>query len=146
MKRLRRILDRASADRKRIVFPEAADPRVLRAVAKLVMALVLAAWTLYTVTRRDLDPLQESLLLLGAVILLSPTVHPWYLLWILPLAAARLSWGWLLLCLTVSLAYCGGGEEVPWLLRCVEYVPPLSVMVVSTVRARLIDRSDPVVC
>ena len=35
MRRLRRILDRASADCKRIVFPEAADPRVLRAVAKL---------------------------------------------------------------------------------------------------------------
>ena len=116
-----------------------------RDVAKLAIALVLAAWVLYTATRRDLDPLQESLLLLGAVILLAPTVHPWYLLWILPLAAARLSWGWLLLCFTVSLAYCGG-EDVPWLIRCVEYVPPLSVMVVSTVRARLIDRSDPVVC
>ncbi len=35
MKRLRKILDRASANRKRIVFPEASDPRVLRAVARL---------------------------------------------------------------------------------------------------------------
>jgi len=35
VKRLRSILDRARADRQRIVFPEAADPRVLRAVARL---------------------------------------------------------------------------------------------------------------
>ena len=117
-----------------------------RDVAKLAIALVIAAWAFYTATRRDLDPVQETLLVLGAVILLSPTVHPWYLLWILPLAAARLSWGWLLWCLTVPLAYCGGGADVPWLVRCVEYVPPLSVMIVSAVRARLIDRSAPVVC
>ena len=32
---LTRILDRARADRKRIVFPEATDPRILRAVARL---------------------------------------------------------------------------------------------------------------
>jgi hypothetical protein len=117
-----------------------------RDMAKLAIALVIAAWTLYTATRRDLDPLQETLLVLGAVILLSPTVHPWYLLWILPLAAARLSWGWLLWCLTVPLAYCGGAADVPWLVRCVEYVPPLSVMIVCAVRARLIDRSASVVC
>ena len=117
-----------------------------RDVAKLALGLVIAVWTLYTVTRRRLDPLQESLLLLGAVILLSPTVHPWYLLWILPLAAARLSWGWLLLCLTVSLAYCGGGQDVPWPVRCVEYVPPLTVMLLGALRARPVDRSDSVVC
>ncbi len=35
MRRLCRILDRARAERKRIVFPEASDPRVLRAVARL---------------------------------------------------------------------------------------------------------------
>jgi hypothetical protein len=116
-----------------------------RDVAKLALGLVMAVW-IYTVTRRRLDPLQESLLLLGAVILLSPTVHPWYLLWILPFAAARLSWGWLLLCLTVSLAYCGGGQDVPWPVRCVEYVPPLTVMLLGAVRSRPVDRSDSVVC
>ena len=117
-----------------------------RDVAKLTVALVIAVLACYTATRRDLDPLQESLLLLGAVILLSPTVHPWYLLWILPLAAARLSWGWLLLCFTVSGAYWGGGADVPWLVRCVEYVPPLSVMVASRLRARSIDRAAAIVC
>ena len=32
---LTKILDRARANRKRIVFPEATDPRILRAVARL---------------------------------------------------------------------------------------------------------------
>ncbi len=109
-----------------------------RDVAKLTAALLIAVLACYTATRRNMDPLQESLLLLGAVILLSPTVHPWYLLWILPLAAARLSWGWLLLCLTVSGSYCCGGADVPWLVRCAVYVPPLAVMLGSRLRARFV--------
>ena len=106
-----------------------------RDMARLAVALAVAAWTFYTVMRRGLDPIHESMLLLGAVILLSPTVHPWYLLWILPLAAARLSWGWLLLCFTVSLAYCGGEGDVPWAVKCLEYLPPLCVMAVHGIRS-----------
>jgi hypothetical protein len=80
--------------------------------------------------------LRDALWVLGAVVLLSPTVHPWYLLWVLPFAAARCSPGWLLLCGTVTLAYLGVDGDVPWPVRCVEYLPPLTVMLVGGWRAR----------
>lgn len=44
---------------------------------------------------------------LGAALLLSPTLHPWYVLWVLPLAALRGSGAWVLLAGTVFLAYAG---------------------------------------
>lgn len=44
---------------------------------------------------------------LGAGLLLSPTLHPWYVLWILPFACLRGSPPWILLSGTVFLGYAG---------------------------------------
>jgi hypothetical protein len=107
-----------------------------RDVARLLVALALVVWSAFVVSRRRVDFVGESLLLLGALLLLSPTVHPWYVLWVLPFAAARLSWGWLLFAATVPLAYVAGGDDVPWGVRCVEYLPPLALMVLATWRER----------
>jgi hypothetical protein len=57
-------------------------------------------------------------------------------LWLLPLAAARLSWGWLAFGATVPLAYVVHGADVPWLVRSVEYAPLVAVAIVGTLRAR----------
>lgn len=43
----------------------------------------------------------------GAALLLSPTVHPWYLLWVLPFAALLRRRPWILWTATVFLAYAG---------------------------------------
>lgn len=45
----------------------------------------------------------------GAILILSPTVHPWYLLWMVPLVAIRPSRAWLYLTGSVFLAYYGLG-------------------------------------
>src|SRR5690606_4065519 len=47
--------------------------------------------------------------ILGAGLLLSPTLHPRYLLWILPLAVLQGSRGWILATGLVLLAYWGSG-------------------------------------
>jgi len=107
-----------------------------RDVARLLVAFALTGWCAYVLARRRGDYFGESLLLLGAVLLLSPTVHPWYVLWVLPLAAARLSWGWLLFAATVPLAYWAGPADVPWGVRSVEYLPPLALMLVAAWRTR----------
>jgi hypothetical protein len=107
-----------------------------RDIARLFVGVVLMAWVAHVVLRRRRDPAQEALLVLGAVLLLAPTVHPWYVLWLLPFAAARLSWGWLLLGATVPLAYFVRGDDVPWAVRCVEYLPPLAVMVATARHTR----------
>lgn len=72
---------------------------------------------------------------IGAGLLLSPTVHPWYLLWILPFACLRGGRGWILYTGTVFLAYAGRDaylstgiwSEPVWLLALI-HVPPLALL------------------
>jgi hypothetical protein len=107
-----------------------------REVARMLVAAALGGWVVVVFARRLEDPVHEALLILGGMLLLSPTVHPWYLLWALPFAAARLSGGWLLLGALVPLAYCGATGDVPWMLRSIEYGPPLALMAYAAWRAR----------
>ncbi|MFA7323341.1 MAG: polyprenol phosphomannose-dependent alpha 1,6 mannosyltransferase MptB [Candidatus Nanopelagicales bacterium] len=51
-----------------------------------LLALVLIAWLIFTGDRRS--PLRGAALAFGAIVVLGPVVHPWYLLWALPLFAA----------------------------------------------------------
>ncbi len=62
----------------------AGDPvRARAAVAVLVLAVAgYTAWRRFSVER-------AMLWIMGAGLLLSPTVHPWYVLWVLPMAALR---------------------------------------------------------
>lgn len=76
-------------------FDESArDPRRLARAAEAVVWLVLAI----VQARRDRDPVRGCAALLGAWLVLSPTLHPWYLCWMLPFVAFRPSaaWSWLL--------------------------------------------------
>ena len=67
-----------------LVLHLAGDPvRARVAVAVLVFGVAgYAAWRRFSVER-------ALLWTLGAGLLLSPTVHPWYVLWVLPMAALR---------------------------------------------------------
>jgi alpha-1,6-mannosyltransferase len=56
----------------------------------LAIAAVLCVRLLWTVYRGRLDPITGMAAGLGAVVLLGPVVHPWYVLWgLIPLAATR---------------------------------------------------------
>ena len=78
------------------------DPVQARATAT-VLVLAVVAW----VTWRRFSVERALLWILGAGLLLSPTVHPWYVLWILPMAALRGSRPFLLLGGLVFLGYWG---------------------------------------
>ncbi len=69
--------------------------RLLCAAALLAIGGALAA--------RESDPARGARVILGATLLLSPTVHPWYFLWVLPWLALGRPWGWVALSLTVPL-------------------------------------------
>jgi hypothetical protein len=69
--------------------------RVICAAALAGVALRLAA--------RESDPARGARSLFGATLLLSPTVHPWYFLWVVPWLALGRPWGWLTLTATVPL-------------------------------------------
>lgn len=71
------------------------------AAAGVVLGVV--GWTVL----RSMDAEQALMWVVGAGIVLSPTVHPWYVLWMLPFAALRQNPAWLYLSGAVFLGYWG---------------------------------------
>jgi hypothetical protein len=72
-----------------------------------------------------LNPTREARLALGGALLLSPTLHPWYVLWLLPLAAAEGAGGWIVFGALVPLQYLAGSGDVPWSIRLTILLPAL---------------------
>jgi hypothetical protein len=100
----------------------------------LSMALFgLACLACLRLFRRD-TPERQATWFMGVLLLFSPTMHPWYLLWLLPFMALCQSRPWILLTGTVLITYevygrahvTGRWHENPW-LRLPEYLPPLAL-------------------
>lgn len=102
------------------------------AVGALLVALVVRLTRAATRERRD-DLAPAAFAAAGAFLLLSPVVHPWYALWLLPLLPLRRRGAgpWLLLTLALPLAYVAlvrydgspvSWVEEPWVRACV-YLP-----------------------
>ena len=106
-----------------------------REVARILVGLAVVGWALWVGLRRRHEPPREQMLVLGGLLLLSPTLHPWYLLWVLPFAALYRSWGWLLFGVTIPLAYATTGPDVTWSIKSIEYLPPLALMLWGSWRA-----------
>lgn len=87
--------------------------------------------------RRDWQ--RGMLWVLGAVLLLSPVFHPWYLTWILPFAAlgGSRSRGWLVLSVTIFFYFLLWTLPLPWheptWLRLAIFLPPLLYWVATRV-------------
>lgn len=108
-------------------------------VSKALVLLIFACLLIYLTYRYSQTLQQEendmllwkySFWLIGAFLLLSPTVHPWYLTWVLPFLCFFRSAGWILLTGTVILArsvYIGyeatGVWKEIWWIRLCEYGP-----------------------
>ncbi len=91
--------------------------------AKLLLALVLAV--ALVVAWRERRPVAATGRALGAAVLCSATVYPWYLLWLLPWAALGGHGAWRLLSLTILLTYLPQTTAVPlfpWLFALI-WVP-----------------------
>jgi hypothetical protein len=100
-------------------------------LARAICVLAVAGLGL-ALYRRRVEPLRGMFLMTAAILLLSPTLHPWYLLWILPWLCLFPSRAWLLLSGLVSLAYLNAGvpreaEPYPW-IRWIEYLPFYGVL------------------
>ena len=71
-----------------------------------------------------LQRLKAFFLLIGGLLLFSPTVDTWYLTWIVPFLCFFPSTSWLLLTGTSAMAYCYFWQERDfWWIRSVEYGP-----------------------
>lgn len=107
-----------------------------REVARLAVAAAAAAWLFALARRRDRSFAREALLAFGGVLLLSPTLHPWYLLWVLPWAAALGSGPWLVLGATAILTYSYADGDVPLWIKTIEFLPALGWALWNVLRAR----------
>ena len=115
------------------IIPGPVAPRV--AVGLMVLAVI--AWT----TWRRYDAEKALFWILGAGLLVSHTIHPWYVLWALPFAALRRSRGWILLSGLVFLGYWGletyhtqGVWPQPVWARVLLWAPVLGLLAYDAVR------------
>jgi hypothetical protein len=108
-----------------------------RLAALMVLALALGLGA------ARVEPVAAGLATTVGLLLLSPSVLPWYALWLLPWLVLREAPGALLFTGTVGLAYlvypdyrAGGPWQVGWPARALEYGPCLAVAGVSFLRRR----------
>ena len=106
-------------------------------LARALLAILLGA-ALIAIARRVHDTETAVFASLGALLLASPTLHPWYLLWVLPFAARRREPAFLYLSFAVPLGYALL-YPVPWLTPPIVYAleyGPFAVLLLLGVRAR----------
>jgi hypothetical protein len=107
--------------------------------ARLLLAALLSA-TLLVIGWRTLDLEGGVLASLGALLIFSPTLHPWYLLWVLPFAVWKRNAAFLYLSLAVPLAYLllyPVPGVTPGMVLAAEYVPFGLLLLASLARSRL---------
>ncbi len=111
-------------------------------VSKLIVAVLFAGLVAYCAVRIG-DPFRSAFVLLGAFIVLTPTVQPWYLVWIIPFLCLYPNPAWILLTGLVTLSYhvvigfvlTGTWCEETW-VRYVQYVPFFAVLIAHTLWRR----------
>jgi len=94
-------------------------------VARVVLAVVLGAGLLLIASRVP-DPAAAAGASLALFLLISPVLHPWYVLWVLPFAALRRSAAFLYLAAAVPFGYALLHPVAPFspgLVLAIEYIP-----------------------
>lgn len=115
------------------------DPEAALASAKSAAAvLVVAVWLTVTLLRRPWVSVYAWTI--GAVLLLSPVVHPWYVAWLLPAAVVLPHPAWWVWSVLAPLAYhplprflAGGPWEENWAFKVIEYAPVLLLLAAQIV-------------
>ncbi len=110
------------------------------ALAKLIAAAAVGFLVLQSV-RNEWTLERAALWLTGAILILSPTLHPWYLLWMVPLIALRPNRAWLYITGSILLVYHGlptfwaeGVWLEPWWIRLAIYGPFFALLIAGSWR------------
>lgn len=98
-------------------------------ISKILIISIFVAVSGWIISK-DWDIIKSSFFLIGTALLLTTTLHPWYLLWIIPFLCFYRNAAWLSLTALVSLSYqvligyalTGVWDENHW-IRWLEYVP-----------------------
>jgi hypothetical protein len=113
--------------------------------AKLITAVLLVTLGI-TLLYLRVAPLPGAYLSIGAILMLTTTVHPWYLLWLVPFLPIFPSASWMFLTLSIGLSYHSAyratpgqpWEDVTW-VKLLEYVPFYGLLVFGVLRSFLRD-------
>lgn len=113
--------------------------------AKLIVAVLLVTLVLTLVYLRA-APLPGAYVTVGAILMLTTTAHPWYLLWVVPFLPIFPTASWMFLTLSVGLSYHSAylatpgqpWEDVTW-IKLMEYVPFYGLLVFGVLRSLLRD-------
>ncbi len=91
---------------------------------------------------REGDPVTAAFFTCAGFVIFTPTLHPWYAVWVLPFVALRPSAAWLWLSGAVGLSYAsavaagqGPWQELAW-PRWLEFAPFLVLLLQSAWRRR----------
>lgn len=109
--------------------------------AALLAALI--AWSLYHAARQQ-DPVRYAYLIIGFALAFSPTLHPWYVCWIVPFLCVYPNRAWIAFTGLVPLSYwvwvdaqAGGAWTVRPEILALEYAPFYALLLWETRRAGL---------
>lgn len=111
----------------------------------LAAALLWGYWRLHPESRHapTPDPTLGFSYAFAALLLLSPTVHFWYVAWIVPFVALRPTAPLLVLCLTVGATFVANGAQhhmgrwqIPGWLQVAEWLPIYGLLWIEIRRAR----------
>jgi hypothetical protein len=80
---------------------------ILLVIALIVLAVIIAQIKKLQLTAnfRSINYLQSSFIITGTLLLVSPVLHPWHLLWILPFIIFLPNWSWLVFTVLIQLSY-----------------------------------------
>jgi hypothetical protein len=95
--RLARLISGRDRDQ---VYPDEVANLAARAVAGVIF-LGAIGWAV----RRKAPAVRVAEVAFGAFVLLTPALHPWYVVWLIPLVALGGSWAWMVLAVLVPLGY-----------------------------------------
>lgn len=102
--------------------------------ASLVIFMLYGFITLWVIWAVK-TPTKAAYLLIASLVLLSPVVHYWYILWVIPFVALYPSLSWLVLTLTSSVYFTstfsvenGEGWSFPFWAMCLMWLPFLLVL------------------
>jgi hypothetical protein len=103
-----------------------------------IFAVIILLYVIYDQLRKStfkapevgILPISASFVITATFLLLTPTLHPWYIIWIIPFLIFIPNWSWLLFTFLVQISYhvlhdyqsLGVWQEQTWIL-VLEYVP-----------------------
>jgi len=110
-----------------------------RSIALGLCAILLLLVALVVIRRASVDHyIQRASTMISAYLLLVPTtLHPWYVIWLLPCLCFHPSWGWLYLSGAIALSYLAYTQDyfmVPIGIHVLEFLPLNILLLAQRVR------------